>query len=105
LKEDQFWEELRGRFNQEDETALGGWCDWFEPKKYRTLASPPCIVGRVGFVDGHRARQWEFRLVLDRSYSSLDEVEWSRQLPPHEADWIAIDEVSGIIEIVASGAT
>lgn len=102
MPQDQYWLQLRVQFNSLANQAggsLGGWCDWFEPRNYCPGSSPPCVLGRVGFVSGRHSREWRFRLLLDCQYSSVDEIQWDRQLPATDTDWFQIDDFAGTIEI------
>ena len=109
LTEEQYWVQLYMLFKSLDERAgieLGGWCDWLEPRSYRPGWRPACVLGRAGFIcdSGRDVREWSFRLLLDRQYSSVDEIQWERQLPEQEADWLQVDASAGLFEINPIGA-
>lgn len=108
MTEDQFWERLRVAFNEvdndHDRSRLGGWCDWFEAKKYRPSSRPPCIIGKVSFVNGSASQPWRFRLLLDREYTTRGGIAWERQLPSVGTDWFRIDGVRGEIDIVGGAS-
>ena len=107
MTEEEYWAELVVRFNSVESSSaldLGGWCDGFEPTRYLTTGSSPCVTGRVTFIDGSRTREWKFRLPLDRECSSLAEVDWRGQLPSRDSGWFSVDEVGRRIEIVTKDA-
>lgn len=106
MNEREFWQELQFLLNSQAAPPMPGWyCDWLEPKKYILGGRSPRIRGRVGFVNGRHARNWEFVLVLNQSAEQLTEIDWDSMLPPDDAtDWFHVDEFRQSLELDPAAA-
>lgn len=110
MTQSEFWSALEFRLSRE----FGGmthrpyrflWCDGFDPELYELDQHPPCIRGKTWIEDGPGDNVWDFRLILNRSYSSIDEIDWNSLLPQENVTrWIAIDLPRRYIEIEPAAA-
>ncbi len=105
MSESEYWDALRFRINclpssSAPRSLLSGWCDWFEPKRYLIGGPSPRITGNVGFVNGGRARQRRFTLLVGCLSESHSEVEWAALIPSDDSDeWLSLDESGELIVI------
>lgn len=76
------------------------WCDGFTPSDYILDGSSPRITGHAWICNGPLQAEWTFVLLLPRSYSSRNEIDWASLLPAQNVTrWMAIDETRQYIEI------
>jgi hypothetical protein len=100
-----FWVSLEFRLCEE----FGGlperryqyfWCDGFIPTDYQLGGPCPRITGRCWICNGPLQDEWEFALLLPKSFGSREEIEWATLLPPSKVTrWMAFDERRRCIEI------
>ena len=76
------------------------WCDGFIPSDYLLDGPSPRITGRCWVCNGPRQDEWQFALLLPRSFGSREEIDWASLLPPPNVTrWMAFDESRQYIEI------
>ncbi len=92
MSEEQFWRELYMRFRSEGHAGMDGAVDWIEPNEYYMAASPSYVLGRVGIIGDHHHTERQFTLYLDRTYASVQDVEWHLSVPSVDGCWYVVDE-------------
>jgi hypothetical protein len=76
------------------------WCDGFAPAEYILDGPSPRITGRTWICNGPRQAEWEFALVLPKSFGSRPEIDWASLLPAEDMTrWMSFDEGRRYIEI------
>jgi hypothetical protein len=98
MHETDFWSHLEYRVCDELDglrhtVARPYWCDGFEPRRYILDGHSPRIVGRAWLGVGPRHQeQWDFTLLLQRSFDSLADIDWTKLLPPPDVTkWLTVD--------------
>lgn len=110
MTQPEFWSALEFRLSREFSGMTHRpyrflWCDGFDPELYELDQQPPCIRGKTWIEDGPGDHLWDFRLILNRSYSSIDEIDWASLLPADNVTrWIDVDLPSRSIEIEPAAA-
>ena len=109
MNEASFWVRLMFRVSAEfrgmpAKELRRYWCDGFVPQQYLLDDSPPRIIGRAWICE-HQDQNWEFVLLLPRSFRSLDEINWESLLPPDDVTrWMKLDARAKRIEIEPAAA-
>jgi hypothetical protein len=105
MTQTEFWRALERRLTHEFSGMTYRpyrflWCDGFDPELYELERQPPCIRGKTWIEDGPGENLWDFRLILNRSYASTDEIDWMSLLPGYDlTGWAAIDPHRRYIEM------
>jgi hypothetical protein len=76
------------------------WCDGFVPREYILDGPSPRITGQCWICNGPRQAEWEFVLLLPRSYGSREAIDWASLHPAENTTrWMSFDEGRKYIEI------
>ena len=76
------------------------WCDGFLPGQYLLDDLRPRITGKAWICNGPAQDEWDFALLLPRSFMAREDIDWSSLLPPKGVTrWMAFDECRRYIEI------
>jgi hypothetical protein len=81
------------------------WCDGITPLLF-TLDDPsPRVTGKAWICNGSKQDQWDFTLLLNRTWRSREDIQWATLLPPDDMTrWISFDEHDRYIEIDPAAA-
>jgi hypothetical protein len=105
MNEAEFWPRLEFRLCREfsglsERRHQYLWCDGFAPTQYLPDDPQPRIIGKAWICNGPRQTEWDFTLLLPRTFGSRDEIDWASLLPPEkETRWMAFDEARRYIDI------
>ena len=110
MDEKTFWLWLEGRLCGEfqglpERRYQYFWCDGFLPADYLLDDPTPRITGRCWICNARQPSDWDFVLLLPRSFGSRDAIEWGSLLPPNGVTgWMGFDESRRYIEIEPAAA-
>lgn len=105
MTQSEFWCALERRLNREFRGMTHRpyrflWCDGFDPEAYELEGDSPCIRGKTWTEEGPGENLWTFRLILNGSCASIDEIDWESLLPQENmTHWLAVDLSGRSIEI------
>lgn len=105
MGERDFWVSLEFRLCQEfaglpERRDQYLWCDGLDPSEYQLDGPLPRITGRCWICDGPRPDEWEFALLLPRSFPSREDIDWASLLPSRNMTrFMAFDEKRRYLEI------
>jgi hypothetical protein len=111
MTEAEFWVHLEFRLCREfaglpERRDRRWWCDGFIPVDYNLEGPTPRITGHAWICDGPKQSEWEFSLLLPRSTTTREAIDWQALLPPDDVTrWMSFDEESRSIEIDPAAAT
>ncbi len=110
MTEAEYWSCLEGRLCHEfaglpEKRYRYFWCDGITPLLF-TLDDPsPRVTGKAWICNGSKQDQWDFTLLLNRSWRSPEDIEWASLLPPPDVTrWISFDEHERYIEFDPAAA-
>ena len=111
MLEGDYWSALEFRVSREMSgiaacRARGLWCDGFVPADYEISAQPPVIRGSVWIGLGAGSQeQWGFTLILPRSFSERDPIDWSQLLPADDVTgWLSVELDARRLEVDPAAA-
>src|SRR4051812_31264594 len=99
MDEKEFWTKLAYRLTHECEDPRFRvnkyrpypWCDGLSPYDYEFDNDPPRIRGDAWFGQSGQ-EEWSFTLELPWKPKSVEEINWSKLIPPGDAaSWITIE--------------
>ena len=110
MTESEYWVHLEFRLCREfaglpDRRHQHFWCDGFVPSQYLVDGHVAKITGTVWICNGPQQSEWQFVLLLPRTYPSREDIEWASLLPPENTTrWMSFDENTREIEIDPAAA-